>query len=548
MTTTQETGPSHYRDEGIARQFNDATKLQYINLANKPPLYKVYPGLRAIPLPDVAATPGPAMSTLAAIRGGAGSDAAGPVTLETLANLLYHAAAVIRRRNLRDGEVHYRAAASAGALYPTEVYIVCGDLDGLRAGVYHFNPRDFTLARLRNGDLRRWIGAAAVDHAAYPVTLVFTTVFWRSAWKYRERGYRYCYWDLGTIAANLLAAGNAAETAVNLRFGFVDHLIGGFLGLNVNDEATGLVAHVGTPDGMLPPGSGDVPGLLPQENNDLLAGSIDYPLSRELHRASLLRSRDDAAAWNDADNVAGSDRDELDGTGDNFRPLKSGLDGAFDSALDLTANSPTSLGDCIRFRGSTRRFATEPISWEAFRSIVDAAGAGINSPHFGDGFSPYLSLYFIVNAVEGLVSGAYYYNRFYGGLKLLKAGDFRETAGHLGFEQALPADASAVAFITADLPLIEREFGPRGYRMAQTIAGIIGGRIYLASHASGLGATGLTFFDDAVADFFAPHANGQETVFVVPIGVPHADNRVRPFRSRVAVSLDARARGAGQDG
>ncbi len=541
MTTTEETG-----NVGFARQFNDATKLQYINLANKPPLYKIYPGLRDIPLPDVAVSPGSAMPTLEAIRGGAGSDNSGPVTLETLANLLYHAAAVIRRRNLRDGEVHYRAAASAGALYPTEVYVVCGDLDGLRAGVYHFNPRDFTLARLRNGDLRRWLGAAAVDHAAYPVTLVFTSAFWRSAWKYRERGYRYCYWDLGTIGANLLAAGNAAETAVNLRFGFVDHLVCGFLGLNVADEAPGLLAHVGTPDGMLPPGSGDVPGLLPQESNDLQAGAIEYPLSRELHRASLLRSTDDAAAWNDAGNRAGSDRDELDGTGDNFRPLKSGPDGAFDGALDLVANSAASLGDCIRFRGSTRRFATEPIPWEAFRSIVDAAGAGINSPHFADGFSPYLSLYFIVNAVDGLESGAYYYNRFYGGLKLLKAGEFRETAGHLGFEQALPADASAVAFITADLPLIEREFGPRGYRMAQTIAGIIGGRIYLASHATGLGATGLTFFDDAVAEFFSPHAQGQEAVFVVPIGVPHANNRVRPFRSRLAVSLDARARGAGQ--
>ena len=541
MTTIQETG-----NVGIARQFNDATKLQYINLANKPPLYKTYPGLRDIPLPDVASAPGPAMSTLPAIRGGAGSESSGPVTLETLAGLLYHAAAVIRRRNLRDGEVHYRAAASAGALYPTEVYVVCGDLEGLRAGVYHFNPRDFTLARLRNGDLRRWVGAAAVDHAAYPVTLVFTSAFWRSAWKYRERGYRYCYWDLGTIGANLLAAGNATETAVNLRFGFVDHLICGFLGLNVDDEAPGLLAHVGTPDGMLPPGSGDVPGLLPQESNDLQAGAIEYPLSRELHRASLLRSGDDAASWNDAGNRAGSDRDELDGTGDNFRPLKSGPDGAFDGALDLAANSETALGDCIRFRGSTRRFATEAISWEAFRSIVDAAGAGINSPQFADGFSPYLSLYFIVNAVDGLESGAYYYNRFYGGLRLLQAGDFRETAGHLGFEQALPADASAVAFITADLPLLEREFGPRGYRMAQTIAGIIGGRIYLASHATGLGATGLTFFDDAVAEFFSPHANGQEAVFVVPIGVPHADNRVRPFRSRLAVSLDARARGAGQ--
>ena len=239
----------------VAGAFNESTKLQYINLSNKPPRYKIYPGLRSIPLPDVAGTSGPEMSTLQAIRGtGQGTDRGGPLTLQTLAELLYHAAAVIRRRTLRDGEVHYRAAASAGALYPTEVYVVCGDLDGLRAGVYHFNPLDFSLERLRNGDLRRWIAAASQDDAAYPATLVFTTVFWRSAWKYRERGYRYCYWDLGTIAANLTAAGTATATAVGLAFGFVDRSVAGFLGIDGLDEAPSLLATIGNPDGTLDPG------------------------------------------------------------------------------------------------------------------------------------------------------------------------------------------------------------------------------------------------------------------------------------------------------
>ena len=534
----------------VARQFNEATKLQYINLANKPPLYKTYPGLRAIALPDVAARPSPAMPTLDAIHGSIAEsgDAASPLTLEKLTGLLYHSAAVIRRRQLRDGEVHYRAAASAGALYPTEIYVVCGDLDGLRAGVYHFNPLTCTLARLRNGDLRRWVAGAVGDHAAYPATLVFTTVFWRSAWKYRERGYRYCYWDLGTMAANLLATGNAEGVPIRLKFGFVDRLLGGFFGIDGYDEAPSLVASIGAPDGTLPDGPGDVPGLLPQESNDLAAGAIDYPLSRELHLASLLRTREEAAEWNAAGKGANSEREELDGTGDNFRPLRSGPDGAFQSDVDLRAQPSAALGDCIRSRGSTRRFATESMPWAAFRSVIGAAGSGINTPHFADGFSPYLSLYFIVNAVDGLEPGAYYYNGFYNGLRLLQAGDFREMAGHLGYEQALPADAAAVAFITADLELLNREFGPRGYRMAQTLAGVIGGRLYLGMHALGLGATGLTFFDDSVTEFFAPHAAGQEAVFVVPMGVPHANNRVRPFRSQIAVSLDAKARGAGQDG
>ena len=538
------TANDNISDPNIARDFNDATKLQYINLNNKPPLYKIYTDLRAIPLPAVAEQPGPAMPTLDAIRGD--SPATNPLTLENLASLLYHSAAVIKRAQLRDGEVHYRAAASAGALYPTEVYVVCGDLDGLRAGVYHFNPRDFTLARLRNGDLRRWLGAASCNHAAYPATLVFTTVFWRSAWKYRERGYRYCYWDLGTVAANLLASGNAEGVPVVLRSGFVDRLVGGFLGLDGLGEAPSMLASLGTPDGQLPPGSGDVPGILPQASNDLQAGAIDYPLSRQLHSASALRTREDTTVWNSAGATADSGRDELDGTGEGFRPLRSGADGNFEAGIDLNAYPSTTLGECVRFRGSTRRFSAEPIPWEAFRSVIDAAAHGLDEAGVYCGAGPLLNLYIIVSAVEGMTPGAYYYNRFYNGLRLLKAGDFRDTAGHLGFEQALPADAAAVAFITADLESAHRQFGPRGYRVVQTAAGLLGGRLYLGMHSVGMGATGLTFYDDTVIDFFSPHANGQDAVFVVPMGVPHASNRVRPFRSRTAVGLDARARGAGQ--
>lgn len=534
------------RDD-IARRFNAATKLEYINLDRKPPLYKTWLGLRAIPLPDAAADGGPALPTLAAIRGGAGAaddaNADAPLTLGKLSSILYHAAAVIRRRQLRDGEVHYRAAASAGALYPTEIYVVCGDLDGLRAGVYHYNPLDSALARLRNGDLRRWVAAAAGDHAAYPATLVFTTVFWRSAWKYRERGYRYCYWDLGTMAANLTAVANAEKVAAGLRFGFIDRMLTGFVGIDGVSEAPSLLVQLGVPDGQLAAGSGDVPGQLPQESNDLTAGSIDYPLSRQLHLASWLRTPEELAGWNAAGAGNGaSDKDELDGVGDSFRPLRSDAGGGYQSGIDLAAHPAMLLGRCIQSRGSTRRFAADvAIPWADFRSVLDAVGQSREV-----GLSPYLNLYCIINAVDGLAPGAYYYNPFYNGLRLLRAGDFRDAAGHLGFEQALPADAAAVAFITADLAALERDLGARGYRMAQTLAGIIGGRLYLGMHAVGLGATGLTFYDDAVAQFFAPHCAGQEAVFVVPMGVPHANNRVRPFRSRIAVGLDARARGAGQ--
>ncbi|MCH7789916.1 MAG: SagB/ThcOx family dehydrogenase, partial [Acidobacteria bacterium] len=143
-------------------------------------------------------------------------------------------------------------------------------------------------------------------------------------------------------------------------------------------------------------------------------------------------------------------------------------------------------------------------------------------------------------------SGAYYFSPHRQGLELLQPGDFREEAGHLGFEQALSADASVVLFFMADLrPILER-FGSRGYRAVQLEAGILGGKVYLCAQALGLGASGLTFYDDEVTEFFSPHAAGKSTIFVVPLGMTDRVNRVRPFRSRVAVRLDALARGAGK--
>ena len=70
----------------------------------------------------------------------------------------------------------------------------------------------------------------------------------------------------------------------------------------------------------------------------------------------------------------------------------------------------------------------------------------------------------------------------------------------------------------ADLPKILDSLGARGYRAAQLEAGIVAGRTYLGAYAHRFGATGLTFYDDAVAEFFSPDAAGESCVLVTAIG------------------------------
>jgi nitroreductase len=71
-----------------------------------------------------------------------------------------------------------------------------------------------------------------------------------------------------------------------------------------------------------------------------------------------------------------------------------------------------------------------------------------------------------------------------------------------------------------NLQKVLEALGNRGYRASQFEAGIIAGKIYLAAYAQGIGASGSTFFDDAVTEFFSPHAKDKNTMIVVGIGKP----------------------------
>jgi hypothetical protein len=93
-------------------------------------------------------------------------------------------------------------------------------------------------------------------------------------------------------------------------------------------------------------------------------------------------------------------------------------------------------------------------------------------------------------------------------------------SGYLCLGQPLLSDASVVFFLMTDLLAVLRTFGNRGYRASQFEAGIIAGKIYLSAYAQQLGASGSTFFDDAVTEFFSPHAKDKSTMIAVGAGVP----------------------------
>ncbi|MFQ5919977.1 MAG: nitroreductase family protein, partial [Thermoplasmata archaeon] len=328
--------------------------------------------------------------------------------------------------------------------------------------------------------------------------VALTALIWRSAWKYQARSYRYCFWDSGTILAHLLATATAADLPAHVIAGFIDTRLDRLLGVDGIHEASLCLVSLG-PVAEVPSAPSDVPALRPKIR-PLSREEVEYPAIQAVHDASSLDDSEGVRQWKGS---LSRKPDEVKGE---------------TSQLVVGENLGGSLGETILRRGSTRHFRRTPIADDQLGPILHFATRGFEADFLQGTETRLVDLYLIVNEVTGVPPGAYYYAGDRPQLELLKEGDFRQWAGFLGLEQALPADASAVVFFLADLERVLGRFGNRGYRIAQLEAGVLGGRMYLAAYGLSLGATGLTFYDDEIVDFFSPHAEGKDAIFMVALG------------------------------
>jgi SagB-type dehydrogenase family enzyme len=142
----------------------------------------------------------------------------------------------------------FRTVPSAGAMYPLEVYLHTTHVDGLRAGLYHFDPTEHRLRLLYDGDASRMIAEALVQpNLAFDTAALFfiTGMFERSVYKYGDRGYRFTLLEAGHVAQNL----NLVATALGLGCinigGYRDREIDALLGLDGLEHSTVYLVGVG---------------------------------------------------------------------------------------------------------------------------------------------------------------------------------------------------------------------------------------------------------------------------------------------------------------
>jgi SagB-type dehydrogenase family enzyme len=464
---------------------------------NRPAPFKRYPDVATFPLPtDLGTDSVPAAPVLS----GQAPPGVGPVDAVVLARLLFFCGGVTRSwSSPGGGQVWFRAAMSAGNLHPVEIYVVTADLPGVAAAVYHFAPLEFGLTPLRPGDWRACLAGAAAESAvaAAPVSLVLTGIPWRTAWKYGERGWRHLYWDAGTLLANLLATAAAHGLPARVLMGFADAEVAHLVSVDGVEEFPLAVVAVGQDD----PASvaSEKPAPLQAETAPLSPRPLVFPLVTEAQSGGALADAAAVTAWRSGASNVGE-------PAENETEIPPGIDGS-------------SIEEVVLRRGSTRQMRRQPVPPEVLTWGMSVAARPVPSDFTPAGWT-LLQHWLSVHGVAGTESGTGRWRA--GHLETVRGGDFRAAAQQLCLGQPLGGDSAYTAFHCADLEPLLGALGSRGYRAAQLEAGVAAGRLALAAFTFHCGATGLTFFDDAVSAFFATPA---ACMLATAVGAPAYRNR-----------------------
>jgi len=156
----------------------------------------------------------------------------GALTLNELGQLLWAAQGVTDPSGKR-------TAPSSGALYPLELYVVVGDVDGAPDGVYKYRPDSHSIVRVLDGDLRDELAGAASGQGSVrqaAIDIVITAVFARVTDQYGDRGVRYTHLEAGHAAQNVCLQAAALKLGTVTVGAFEDDDVQEVLGAAADEE------------------------------------------------------------------------------------------------------------------------------------------------------------------------------------------------------------------------------------------------------------------------------------------------------------------------
>jgi len=464
----------------------------FLDWAHQPRVYKRYPGIEPISLPQEVRFPDIRLSSLLKDRKTAsfqpGMDLRG---LSRIFRLSYSLTAKARHSG---GDFYYRSVASAGALYPAEIYVATEGVTDLQDGLYHFSIAQHALSQLRQG---------AFFH---PATLTFfiTAIFFRSAWKYRERSYRYHLLDTGHVLENLILALHSLAMPHHLTLDFDDEAANRLLGVDETREVCLTLCSVPRPAA-----------------SSLERAQEIAPLANDIRNQSRVSEEETAYPEIQGIHTAGTHRVSLS------KPPPAMISRIGPSPMAWHTLEPLDTwpekrdyAEAVFSRRSRRNFVKRPMPKECLSALLEGLCAddpGVQSDRRSSRYSS-VCTGFLVGSVEGFASGFYLLDTARRAWGKVQDGFFMDRMARICLDQMWLAHAAVHFIFLSNLEAVDNTRGPRGYRYAMLMAGRLGERLYLMAEAMGLGGCGIgAFYDREAAELLRMNPTSQ-VLYIVAVG------------------------------
>jgi SagB-type dehydrogenase family enzyme len=476
----------------------------YLDWRNQPTVYKDYPGIDPVQLP--ASTPQVKGNLSAIFRGSNMDEVAHSLSIEDISLILSLTNTPTAKATYSGEDFYYRSAASAGALYPTEIYMAVRGIKGLDDGLYYFSIHRNALFPLRIDDLSEYIAGLTIPlPKKLPIiTFFFTAIFFRSAWKYRDRSYRYHLLDTGHVIENLTLAMKALRIPFYLSYDFDDRQLNRLLGLDHKKEVSLALAHV--------PGIDSVSGFRGKEIHALTASyknasivskkELDYPAVGEIHGES-------GSVISRQGNHENEMMDKLGVT----LITREGWPVGYDTTDKMD------YPECLFKRRSSRNFVQGVLDKEDLFPFMDIFSSESN--HESDRepiYNQSLCVGFLTNTINGMTPGLYMLDIRNKNFGLVHEGPFTDIMAHTCLDQEWLKNASTHFVFLSNIDLLDRIWGARGYRYAMLTAGRLGERIYVTATSMGLGCCGIGAFYDGEAAGLMGLNKESHLLYLVAVG------------------------------
>ncbi|MDZ8257592.1 nitroreductase family protein [Nostoc sp. ChiQUE01b] len=364
--------------------------------------------------------------------------------------------AITLEKVYKDGPLKLRVNPSAGALYPTEVYVQVRGIEGIVNGIYHLEVENNCLTliyELIDDGLESYI---IPGKSINGFIFLISCVYYRSSWKYQNRSIRYCFLDSGHHLGAFAASAFLHNRDIQLVFDFDKLTLNSDLGFENKEFITACAV------------SGEV------QDNKIRRLRLKVPFVSGTDYFESNQFIEDAYQ---ATALQKSRQQKLEYPQFNFD-----LDKFYQTVWD---------------RRSIRRFRKEAISEEDYLYIVQQLQQSIPTENYEE-----IEIYSVVHRVEGMTPG------LYKGTYLVKTGNFSEKTGYLCINQAIARDSAVTLFFVSDY---------LNYQTAMQIAGFIGQKLYLTSNYLGIQCSGIgAYYDDETQELLETN---KDVLYGMVIGI-----------------------------